>query len=116
MSLLGRAWRGLGDQWSFCSHQNTSIESPGPRRLRLRCLDCQRVTGGWDLDEPRYRLTQAGDPDRHRLVRGQVVVRAIPPVRLAVFPDIDALADYLAGGASQATTLMDEPTGPNRIQ
>lgn len=98
------------DAWVPCHHTGAVVDLQ-PGAIRLRCPDCRRVTAGWGLGPARYRLTQPGKPAHHRLdaIRTSRLVAA--PV-IPVFPDIDALADYLASGGSDAAVLMDEPKRP----
>lgn len=37
--------------------------------LTLRCAACAHDTPGWSTGAPRYKLTAAGIPERHRIAR-----------------------------------------------
>lgn len=99
------------DAWVPCRHTAAVVDLQ-PGAIRLRCPDCRRVTAGWGLGPARYRLTQAGKPDRHRLDAPVTARLIVGPGPIPIFPDIDALADYLASGGSDAAVLMDEPKRP----
>ena len=54
----------------------------GEDRIWLYCPNCRRVSSGWQLDLPRPRLRQAGDPgrfSRYGWLMGQVVNDAASP-------------------------------------
>lgn len=52
-----------------------------PKRLALRCIDCGRITVGWDLGRRRYVQPSHAAKARHLRSVGGVSLHLLPHVR-----------------------------------
>ncbi len=117
---LGTFWRQrpktTADFWCLLTGHPLAEKRSGAGRIWLYCPQCGRVSDGVTVGPVRYRRTTSGpDPAkmtwRRQRPDGPTVLvsdAALSQVCDRVFPDLDALADYLAQTVTDPTCLRPE--------